>query len=569
MQRSTTILGISCFYHDAAAALLVDGKIVAAAEEERFSRKKHDSSFPTQAIEFCLKQAGLNINQIDYVVFYDKPFLKFERIVETYIKNWPKGLISFIKAMREWFKQKLWVEYVLAKKLGFKGKLFFTEHHYAHAASAYYASPFDDALVVTMDGVGEWETTTFGCAKNNQLKLTKAIHFPHSLGLLYSAVTGYLGFKVNSEEYKVMGLAAYGDPEKYYACFKKLINVLEDGSFALNMRYFAYEYGLVMTTKDFDELFEHASRTNKDALEQKHKDIAAALQRVINEIVFKIVQYANSLHPSKNLCLAGGVALNSVTNGKILASGIFENIYVFPASGDAGGAVGAACYLYFDVLKNKKQGSVMQDAFLGPEFSDLEIREALLEAGFNSAFVVKMLSEDNLLKEAARLIAGDHVLGWFQGRMEFGPRALGNRSILADPRNCDNWQRVNLKIKFRESFRPFAPTVLDDYAEELFDLKNKESPFMLFVVPVRNKSIPAVTHVDGSARVQTVKLEQNRIFYNLIKEFYELTGCPAVINTSFNVSEEPIVCTPKQALECFKKTEIDDLVLGHYLISKV
>lgn len=564
------ILGISCFYHDAAAALLVDGRIIAAAEEERFTRKKHDSDFPLNAARFCLEQGGLRIDDIDYVVFYDKPFLKFERIIETYIKTWPRGLVSFVTAMRAWFKKKFWVEYAVAKNLGYQGKVLFTEHHYAHAAAAYYASSFDEGTIVTMDGVGEWETTTIGYGKGNDLRLGQAIHFPHSLGLLYSAVTAYLGFRINDEEYKVMGLAAYGNPERYAEHFRQLMTFSKDGSFALNMDYFSYEYALRMTSGKFDRLFGGLRRREGDPFTQEHKDIAAALQKTLNEAVLGIVRHVKSLYPSaRNLCLTGGVALNGVANGRVLTEGLFENIYVFPASGDAGGAVGAACYVYFDVLKNEKKGSVMESAFFGPEFSDQEIGDFLETVDMEEHGIeAELLPEKELFRKTARRIADNRVVGWFQGRMEFGPRALGARSILADARQKENWQRVNLKIKFRESFRPFAPAVLRERAEEYFDLHGKESPYMLLVVPVKDKGIPAVTHVDGTARVQTVTSEINPLFYALIEEFAAISGCPVIINTSFNVSGEPIVCTPKEAFRCFLDTDMDNLAIGNYLLTK-
>lgn len=565
------ILGISCFYHDSAAALLIDGKIVAAAQEERFTRKKHDDGFPIQAISFCLGHAGISVDDLDYVVFYDKPLLKFERLLQTYIRVWPKGLRSFVTAMRVWLKFKLWVEYLIAKKLNYNGKILFTEHHYSHGASAYYASPFDEATVITMDGVGEWDTTTVGQAKDNSLRLTHTIHFPHSLGLLYSAFTYYLGFKVNSAEYKVMGLAPYGNQDIYYKKIKELITVKPDGSFAMNMKYFSYEYGETMTNKYFDELFGGPPRHPEEVLTQRHKDIAASLQKVTEEVVLKIAEYAKSLHPSDNLCMAGGVALNCVANGKILERGIFKNIFIQPGSGDAGGAVGAACYLYFDILKHPKPPlGVMTDAYLGPEFNETEITTALEKKSkeMKIDLTYHRLSEDELIARAAQLLEKDYVIGWFQGRMEFGPRALGNRSILADARDKNNWQRVNLKIKFRESFRPFAPTVLEEKADLYFDLKGHKSPYMLLVAPVKTRSIPAVTHVDNSARIQTINNTENQRFYKLIKEFDRRTGCAVVINTSFNVRGEPIVCTPENAINCFIHTDIDYLVMGNFLLAK-
>ena len=561
----TIILGISCFYHDAAAALLVDGIIVAAAQEERFTRKQHDESFPEHAIFYCLSSQGITIEDVDYVVFYDKPIAKFERLLQTFIKKWPLGLKLFIMAMRTWLTEKLWIEHMIAKKLNWKKEVLFTEHHYAHAASAFYCSPFDEAAVVTMDGVGEWETLTLGKGEGSRLELTQSIVFPDSLGLLYSAVTYYLGFKVNSAEYKVMGLAPYGNPEPFYGTFKKLMEVREDGSFKLNMRYFAYEYGMTMTNRRFNALFGAPPRDPSAPLEQRHKDIAAALQKITEELVLGVVRHAKKMHPSKNLCLAGGVALNCVANGKIMESGLFDDIYIQPAAGDAGGAVGAACYLYFAVLKNPKSGNAMGTAYLGPEYSDADIVRFLKE---KNGLVFSRLPDDTLYGHVAKLIADNNVIGWFQGRMEFGPRALGNRSILADARNWENWQKVNLKIKYRESFRPFAPAVLEEKASEYFNLKGHPSPYMLLVALVKEKTVPAVTHVDNSARIQTVSKEQNERFYELIREFYRQTGCPVVINTSFNVRSEPIVCTLENAYHCFVNTEMDYLVLGNYCVGK-
>ena len=561
----TVILGISCFYHDAAAALLVDGVVVAAAQEERFTRKKHDERFPENAVRWCLQSHGFTVDDVSYVVFYDKPIAKFERLLQTFIKSWPRGLDLFIAAMRTWLTDKLWIENTIAKKLNWKKEVLFVEHHYAHAASAFYASPFEEATVVTMDGVGEWDTTTVGFGKDNRLELTESIVFPDSLGLLYSALTHYLGFKVNSAEYKVMGLAPYGNPVSYYEIFRKLLQVKEDGSFKLDMRYFAYEYGMTMTNRRFDALFGAPPRHPTDPLEERHKDIAAALQKITEEIVQKIVAHAKKKHPSANLCLAGGVALNCVANGKILESGLFKNLYIQPAAGDAGGAVGAAYYLYYAVLKHPKKGSAMKSVYLGPEFTEKEIEDFLKK---KKSLIYTKLSDNDLLQQTAKLIAENNVVGWFQGRMEFGPRALGNRSILADARNRENWQRVNLKIKYRESFRPFAPAILRERADEYFTLKGQPSPYMLLVARVLQKTIPAVTHVDNSARIQTVSREDNPRFYELIQAFAEETGCPVLINTSFNVRSEPIVCTLEDAFRCFINTELDYLVLGNYLIGK-
>jgi carbamoyltransferase len=570
MEKKSIILGISCFYHDAAAALLIDGVVVAAAQEERFTRKKHDADFPTEAIKFCLREKGVSVSDVDAIVFYDKPILKFMRLLETYIKVWPKGLRSFLMAMKVWLRDKLWIENIIRKNLNYGGKIYFTEHHYAHAAGSYYASNFSDATIVTMDGVGEWDTTTIGFGKENKIKLEKTIHFPHSLGLLYSALTYYLGFKVNSAEYKVMGLAPYGNPNKYYEHFKKLIDVKGDGSYELEMSYFAYEYGLVMTSKKFNALFGALPRKGESPLEQKHKDIAAALQKITDEIVLKTVSHAKKLYPSKNLCLSGGVALNCVANGKILQERIFENIFIQPAAGDAGGAVGAAAYFYYHILGNKKK-EAMPTTYLGPSFSNDDIKNFLEKGGkdlYKGEIAYEFLEDSALFEKTALLLSQNNVVGWFQGKMEFGPRALGNRSILADPRHKENWQRVNLKIKFRESFRPFAPAVLLEHTEEYFNLKGKRSPHMLLVSGVLKDTIPAVTHVDKSARIQTVSKEENKRFHSLLSEFYKKTGCPVLINTSFNVRGEPIVATPKDALLSFINTDLDYLVLGNYIIGK-
>lgn len=566
------ILGLSFFYHDSAAALIVDGVVISAAQEERFTRKKHDEQFPQNAIDFCLNFSGLSVADIDAIVFYEKPILKFERLLMTYIKTWPFGFYSFLKAMLSWLPSKLWVERKIRKTLKFEGPIYFTEHHMAHAAGAYFASPFEDSVVVTMDGVGEWDTTTIGYGEGNKLVLTHEIPFPHSLGLFYSAVTYYLGFKVNSAEYKVMGLAPYGNPDVYFEKMQKLIKWKEDGSFELDMSYFAYEYKLVMTTKKFDDLFGGSPRKPESELTQREKDIAAALQKITNEIVLSIVKHAKELHPSKNLCLSGGVALNCVANGLILEKKIFENIFIQPASGDAGSAVGAALFVYNSLYSSGGKIQGMKNVYLGDEFSNNEIKHYLVNEASDKYGQKKIKftehSEEKLFDYVAKLLEGENAIGWFQGRMEFGPRALGNRSILADPRIKDNWQKINLKIKFRESFRPFAPSVLANKAKEYFDLPI-ESPYMLLVAPVVRDDIPAVTHVDKSARIQTVTKEQNEKYYKLIEAFYNRTGCPVLINTSFNVRGEPIVRTIDDAFKCFAYTDMDYLVLGNFVISKI
>lgn len=565
------ILGLSFFYHDAAAALVIDGRVVAAAQEERFTRIKHDESFPKQAIDFCLRFADLKLSDLNYIVFYEKPILKFERLLKMYIKTWPKGLRSFIQAMRVWFRDKLWVDYIIRKELGYQGKILYTEHHYAHAASAYFCSNFDEATVVTMDGVGEWDTTTIGYGRGNELRLTRTIHFPHSLGMLYSALTYYLGFKVNSAEYKVMGLAPYGQPDRYLPQFRKLITVREDGSYQLNMKYFAYEYGLTMTNRKFDRLFGSLPRQPETILTQQHKDVAAGLQKITEETVLGITNYAQKQFPSSNLCLAGGVALNCVANGKILSGGLFKNIYIQPAAGDAGGAVGAALYVYHSVLDQPRRQDVMASVFLGTSYSNQEIKKKLDERLMGSTgqkqIAYREFDDRGLMDEAAKLLNNNQIMGWFQGRMEFGPRALGARSILADPRKPENWQRVNLKIKFRESFRPLAPAVLFEETDKYFELSTP-SPYMLLAVNVRSPAIPAVTHVDKSARVQTVSEGDNPRFHQLLKEFYRQSGCPVILNTSLNARGEPIAESPEDAIKCFLNTQMDCLALGNFIIYK-
>ncbi len=558
------ILGISCFYHDAAAAMLQDGKLLAAAQEERFTRKKHDQDFPKNAIDFCLDYSGLKAQDLDYVAFYDKPFVKFDRILQTYIATWPKGLLSFLKAMPVWIKEKIWIPQTIKSELDYEGEILFAEHHVSHAASAFLVSPFEEAAIVTTDGVGEWDTTTYGIGRGNDISLLKSIHFPHSLGLFYSAFTYYLGFKVNSAEYKVMGLAPYGEPRFYDTIMKELVTLREDGSFNLNMEYFTYEYGLKMTGRKFSKLFGEPVREPESTLTQFHKDVAASLQKATDTVMVKMAQYVERETKMKYLCLAGGVALNCVSNSKILENTSFHDIFVQPAAGDAGGAVGAAYYVHNTILGNPRS-YVMKDVFLGPEFSDEQIATLLRSKNAN----FRKCDRAELLQETARLIAEQKVVGWFQGRMEFGPRALGNRSIIADARNPKNQSVVNLKIKFRESFRPFAPTILEDRTKEYFDF-DRPGPFMLFVANVRpdKRVIPAVTHVDGSARLQTISRQQNSLYYDLIAEFDRQTGCPVIINTSFNVRGEPIVCTPADAWRCFMRTEMDCLVIGSFILEK-
>ena len=557
------ILGISAFYHDSAAALLKDGELVAAAHEERFTRKRHDPDLPVQATRYCLESAGLEIGEIDYVVFYDKPFIKIERILTTYLATFPRSLPSFTKSIPIWMKEKLWVPSLMRQLLGFEGEVLFAEHHQSHAASAFLASPFEEAAILTCDGVGEWATTTQGVGHGNTFELTKEVRFPHSLGLLYSAFTYYLGFKVNSAEYKVMGAAPYGEPKYADQIFKHLVDLRDDGSFKLNMKYFAYDYGLTMTNKHFEKLFGQPRREMESEMQGFHWDIAASVQKVTEVIVLRMVSDLHANTGMKNLCMAGGVALNCVANGRIIREGPFENLWVQPAAGDAGGALGAALFAYNTVF-GKPRRHRMDHAYWGPEFSNEEIRKYLDSRNVP----YRSLSRAEMIDESAQHMANQAVIGWFQGRMEWGPRSLGSRSILADARNEENWKRVNLKIKFRESFRPFAPACLQEKASEWFDI-DRESPYMLLVCQVnKDKKIPAVTHVDGSARLQTVTHASHPEFYDLIRSFDEKTGCPVIINTSFNVRGEPIVCTPDDAYLCFMRTHMDVLVLGNQILLK-
>ncbi|HTY38016.1 MAG TPA: carbamoyltransferase [Bacteroidota bacterium] len=558
------ILGVSCFYHDAAAAIVQNGRLTAAAQEERFTRKKHDQSFPKHAIDFCLKHAGLQPQDIDYVAFYDKPLTKFDRILQTYIASFPRGLPSFLKAVPIWIKEKIWIPQTLKSEIDGAGEVLFAEHHISHAASAFLVSPFEEAAIITTDGVGEWDTTTYGVGRATDIQLSNCIEFPHSLGLLYSAFTYYLGFRVNSAEYKVMGLAPYGDPHFYDLITRELVHIADDGSFRLNMKYFTYEYGLKMLGRTFARIFGEPIREPESKLTQFHKDVAASLQKVTDTIMVSMAQNVGKETGMKYLCLSGGVALNCVSNSKILENSSFADIFIQPAAGDAGGSIGAAYYVYNTILKNPRT-YVMNDAFLGPEFSDEQIEELLKSKNVEYC----RCSRQELLQKTARFIADQKVVGWLQGRMEFGPRALGNRSILADARNPRNQSVVNLKIKFRESFRPFAPTVLEERTKDYFEF-DRPSPYMLFVANVRpdRRTIPSVTHVDGSARLQTIARDQNPLYYDLIAEFDRQTGCPVIINTSFNVRGEPIVCTPADAWRCFMRTEMDILVMGSFIIEK-
>ena len=592
------ILGISSFYHDSAACLLKDGEIVAAAQEERFTRKKHDAGFPTHAIQYCLKEAGIAAKDIDNVVFYEKPFVKFERLLETYLAFAPKGFTSFAKAMPVWIKDKLFQKSALIKELkstfgesvDWRERLLFSEHHLSHAASAYYPSPFDSAAVLTLDGVGEWTTTSLAIGKGSDLQVVKEIHFPHSLGLLYSAFTYYTGFKVNSGEYKVMGLAPYGEPRFADLIQEKLITVAEDGSFQLDMSYFDYATGLTMTNKKFNALFGGPPRTSETELTQREMDLAASVQKVTEDIVVELARGIAKETGERNLCLAGGVALNCVANGILLREKIFDNIWIQPAAGDAGGALGAALSTWY-IHHNKErvvstERDAMKGAYLGPEFTDNEIETELTNCGAN----FKKLTEAEMIEEIASVLADEKAVGWMQGRMEFGPRALGGRSIIADPRSPVMQKQLNLKVKYRESFRPFAPSVLREDVGEWFE-HEIDSPYMLLVADVQSdkrramteeeemlfgidklniprSSVPAITHVDYSARIQTVHADTNPKYHAVISKFKEKTGCSLVVNTSFNVRGEPIICTPTDAFKCFMGTEMDVLAVGNYLLYK-
>ena len=584
------ILGISAFYHDSAACLVRDGKIVCAAQEERFTRKKHDFSFPKNAIDYCLTYGGIKDGGPDLVAFYDKPFMKFERILETYLAFAPRGIPSFIKAIPLWIKQKLWMKDLIRDELGYDGKIVFPEHHESHAASAFFASPFKEAAFLTLDGVGEWATASFGVGKNNKIQIMGEIHFPHSLGLLYSAFTYYTGFKVNSGEYKVMGLAPYGKPAYKDLILTELMDLKDDGSFKMNMKYFDYCAGLKMTSKSFDKLFGGPPRTPESKLTQRDMDLARSVQEVTEEIVMRMARHVHKETGQKYLCLAGGVALNCVGNGRILREGPFENIWIQPAAGDAGGALGAALFTWYQYLENQRtaddRNDFQQASYLGPEFGNGEILEYLKQ----NDIPYTELKDEEIPEKVADLIAEQNVVGWFQGRLEFGRRARGGRSILGDARSPKMQETINLKIKFRESFRPFAPTVLEESVSDYFEI-DRGSPYMLLVAPVKKEirrhmteeeqswfglqklhvvrsSIPAVTHVDYSARLQTVNKKDNPLYHGMIAKFKEKYGCPVIINTSFNVRGEPIVCTPHDAYLCFMRTNMDYLIMGNYLVEK-
>lgn len=591
------ILGISAFYHDSAACLVIEGNIVAAAQEERFTRRKHDQSFPENAIAYCLGEAGLQPGKVDYVVFYDKPFLKFERLLETYLAYAPQGFVSFVKALPVWLKDKLFQKAIIGGELTriwggndkWVERLLFSEHHLSHAASAFFPSPYEEAAVLTMDGVGEWTTTSLAIGRNNSLEVHKEIHFPHSLGLLYSAFTYYTGFKVNSGEYKVMGLAPYGEPKYVNQIKDHLIDIKDDGSFHLDMQYFNYCTGLTMTNRRFDELFGAPPRSAESMLTQREMDLAASIQAVTEEVIIKVAKGIAKSTGQRNLCLAGGVALNCVANGKLYREGLFESIWIQPASGDAGGAIGAALGAYHIMLGQQRKvvkPDGMQGSYLGPSYEQASIEKRLTATGANFT----KLNDEDLIDACANALKGGKALGWHQGRMEFGPRALGSRSILADPRLPSIQKALNLKVKFRESFRPFAPSVLREDVSDWFDI-DTDSPYMMLVADVENSkriqmtaaqkelfgieklnvprsNIPAVTHVDYSARLQTVGADTNPRYHALISRFKELTGCPVLVNTSFNVRGEPIVSTPEDAFRCFMGTDIDVLAVGNCFMTK-
>ena len=590
----TAILGISAFYHDSAAALVVDGKIAAAAQEERFTRKKHDPDFPIHAIDYCLEETGLSPETIDYVGFYDKPFLKFERLLETYLSFAPAGFRSFTLAMPLWLRQKLRLPREMNQGLrkGYQKRYIFCEHHESHAASAFFPCPFEEAAILTMDGVGEWATTTMGSGRGNRIELSHELRFPHSLGLLYSAFTYFTGFRVNSGEYKLMGLAPYGEPRYVDLILEKLVDLKEDGSFRMDLSYFNYCQGLTMTSRKFDRLFGRPPRQPETPLTESDMDLAASIQKVTEEIMLRSASHLHDLTGLKNLCLAGGVALNCVGNGRIQRDGPFDNVWIQPAAGDAGGALGVALLIWHQLLDEPRQADQpdsQMGSLLGPRFGDEQIRQALSKAG---GVYHHFRDEDELCSQVAELLDSQQVVGWMQGRMEFGPRALGSRSIIGDARDQEMQTVMNVKIKFRESFRPFAPSVLEERAAEHFEMKTEQpSPYMLLVAPVQpsqrlqpgekasqlkglqklkgNRSqLPAITHVDYSARVQTVDETRNPRYHKLIRAFEQKTGCPVIINTSFNVRGEPIVCTPAEAYHCFMGTHMDVLVVGNFLLHK-
>lgn len=589
----TTVLGLSAFYHDSAAALVIDGQVLAAAQEERFTRKKHDPAFPANAIEYCLQEAGITAGEIDYVGFYEKPFMKFERLLETYLSYAPSGFRSFSKAMPLWLRQKLYLPREIRRGLGgqYKKRIVFTEHHEAHAASAFFPSPFESAAIVTLDGVGEWATASIGIGEGNRIRLTHELHFPHSIGLLYSAFTYYCGFRVNSGEYKLMGLAPYGEPIYADLIRDHLIDIKADGSFRLDMSYFNYCQGLTMTSEKFHKLFGMPPRQSEGEMGQKYMDLAASIQVVTEEVMLKVVEFAHQVTNQEKLCLAGGVALNCVGNGRILREGPFSDMWIQPASGDAGGALGVAQFIWHQLLENKRNVSrpdMQRGSLLGPAYETGEVKAFLESEGVSYS---ECRDDADLAESVAGLLDAGNVIGWMQGRMEFGPRALGARSILGDARSREMQATINLKIKFRESFRPFAPAVLEEHANEYFELNDSASPYMLLVAPVKEShrldlssesaalkgvdqrevvrsTLPAITHVDYSARVQSVAEGVNPRFRTLLEVFFQRTGSPMVVNTSFNIRGEPIVCSPADAYRCFMGTNMDVLVMDRFVIKK-
>ncbi|MCH8010899.1 MAG: carbamoyltransferase [Candidatus Marinimicrobia bacterium] len=583
------ILGISAFYHDSAACVIRNGKIIAAAQEERFSRIKHDQNFPERAIKYCLEEGEISVSDLDYIVYYDKPFLKFERILETYLAYTPLGIRSFLMAIPLWIRKKLWIPDLIEKSLGYNGKILFTEHHESHAASTFFPSPFERAAFLTMDGVGEWATASFGVGSNNRITIDSELHFPHSLGLLYSTFTYYTGFRVNSGEYKVMGLAPYGEPKYVQTILDNLIDLKEDGSFKLNMKYFNYCAGLTMTNERFHRLFGRKPRKSESKLTQMDMDLARSVQVVTEEIVMRMARHVYKVTGEKYLCLAGGVALNCVANGKLLREGPFDDIWIQPAAGDAGGALGAALFTWYQYLDNPRNADNHKDSqlgsYLGPGYSNREI-----ESFLNKHSIPHSRVDGEIIDRTVELLTQEKVVGWFQGRMEFGPRALGNRSIIGDARSPKMQRKMNLKIKYRESFRPFAPTILSERISDYFEI-DRESPYMLLVaqvkkdrqIPMKEKEnnffgleklnvvrsdVPAITHIDYSARIQSVNAEDNPRYHQLIKKFEEKTGCPIIVNTSFNVRGEPIVQSPMDAYKCFMRTEMDYLAIGDFLLDK-
>lgn len=583
------ILGISAFYHDSAACLVRDGEIIAAAQEERFTRKKHDFTFPHNAIAYCLRYAGISVADLAYVGYYENPYLKFDRILQTYLAIAPRGFDTYLKSLPVWITKKVWLREIIRNELRYNGRIVFCEHHESHAASAFFPSPFKEAAVLTVDGVGEWATTTLGHAKDNRVDIFKELHFPHSLGLLYSAFTYYTGFKVNSGEYKVMGLAPYGEPEFVDTILDNLIDLKEDGSFRLDMNYFGYIDGLTMTNEKFHDLFGGKPRNPEGPLTQKEMNLARSIQVVTEEVMMRMSSYLHERTKCPNLCLAGGVALNCVANGKILKSGPFKDIWIQPAAGDAGGAVGIAMHIWYQLLNNQRitqKRDLMKGAYLGPSYTNHQIHEFLSRSNIPA----KKMHEDDLIDTTAELLKTGNVIGLFQGRMEFGPRALGNRSIIADARNSEMQKKLNLKIKFRESFRPFAPSVVRERMNEYFDI-DYDSPYMLLVANVKpekryamtekqkklfgieklnvlRSDIPAVTHLDYSARIQTVHRDTNPRYHKIITMFGEKTGCYVIVNTSFNVRGEPIVCTPEDAYRCFMRTGMDYMLMENFLLDK-